>query len=155
MTEEKVLPQDEKSLLIWDAFKAQSTTKVEDNLACYGIETVMVSKDMTHLLQPLDLTTNGSLKKFAKKAVREYFSSSILKELKNDPTCDVTTTKVDLSLSRLKLLHAKLMKNAYNYFASCRGKEIIKSAWKASGITGAIHETRTQQVNVINLNTFT
>ena len=68
MKEEKALPQDQKSLLIWYAFKVQSTTKVEDTLASYGIEKFMVPKNMTHLLQTLDLTTNGSLKKFEKKA---------------------------------------------------------------------------------------
>ena len=119
MKEEKVLPRDQKCLLIWDAFKAQPTTKIEDTLASYDIETVMLPKNMTYLLQPLDLTTNNSLKKFEKKAFTQYFSSSILKELKNDPTCDVTTIKVDLRLSTLKPLHAEIMKNAYNYFASC------------------------------------
>ena len=99
--------------------------------------------------------TNSSLKKFEKKAFSEYFCSSILKELKNNPTCDVTTTTVDMHLSTLKRLHAEVMKNAYNNFSSCRGKEIIEVGWKASGITDAIHETRTQQVNVINLNPFT
>ena len=64
--EAKSLPSNQKSLLIWDAFKAQSTTKVSDVLSNHGIETVMVPKNMTHLLQPLDLTTNGSLKKFKK-----------------------------------------------------------------------------------------
>ena len=68
----------------------------------------MTPKNMTHLLQPLDLTTNGSLKKFKKKAFSEYFCSLISKELKNDPTCDVTTIKVDLRLSTPKSLHAKI-----------------------------------------------
>lgn len=153
--EEKALPRNQKSLLIWDAFKAQSTTKVEATLASYGIETVMVPKNMTHLLQPLDLTTNGSLKKFENKAFSEYFCSSIMKELKNDPTCDVTTIKVDLRLSTLKPLHAGVMKNAYDYFASCKGKEIIKAGWKAAGITDAIHGTRSQRANIIDLNPFT
>ena len=148
------LCRDQKSLLIWDAFKAKSTAKVEDTLASYGIKTVMVPKNRTHLLQPQGLTTGGSLKEFEKKAFSEYSCSSILKELKNDPTCDMTI-KVDLCLSTLKPLHVKVMKNAYNYFASCRGKEIIKAGWKASGITDEIHETRTRQVNVINLNPFT
>ena len=87
----------------------------------------MVPKNMTHLLQPLDLTTNGSLKKFEKKAFSGYFCSSILKELKNEPTCYVTTIKFDLRLSTLKPLHTEVIKNAYNYFASCRGMEIIKA----------------------------
>ena len=68
--EEKALPRN-KSV----AFKAQSTTKVEDIISGYGIETVMVPKEMPLLLQPLDLTINGSLKKFEKKAFSEYLCS--------------------------------------------------------------------------------
>ena len=78
-----------------------------------------------------------------------------MKELKNDPTFVVTTIKVDLRLSTPKPCHAEVIKNAYNYFASCTGEEILKAGWKALGITDAIHETRTQWVNVINLNPFT
>ena len=92
-------------------------TIVEGTLAYQIIETVMVPKNITHLLH-LDLTTNGSLKKFEKKAFSEYFCSLILTELKNDSTCDVTTIKVDLRLFTLKPIHAEVMKNAYNYFAS-------------------------------------
>ena len=132
LKEKKVLPRDQKGLLIWNVFKAQSVTKVEDTLASYGIETFMAPKNMTHLLQSVDLTTNGSLKKFEKKAFSEYFRSSILKELKNDSSCDVITIKVDLFLSTLKPIHTEVMKNAGNYFASCRGKEIIKAGWKTS-----------------------
>ena len=46
--EEKPLPQSQKSLLVWDASKAQSTPKVMDTLSNYGIEAVMVSKNITH-----------------------------------------------------------------------------------------------------------
>ena len=56
--EEKVLPQSQKSFLVWYAFKVQSTPK--DTLSSYGIESVMVPKNMTHLLQLLGLTTNAS-----------------------------------------------------------------------------------------------
>ena len=81
--EEKPLPLGQKSLLIWDAsFKVQSTTKVKETFPSYGIKVVMLPKNITHLLKPLDLTTNGSLKKFEKKAFSEYSCSSILKELR-------------------------------------------------------------------------
>ena len=39
-----------------------------DTLSSYGIESAMVQKDMTHLLQPLDLITNASFKKYEKRA---------------------------------------------------------------------------------------
>ena len=85
----------------------------------------------------------------------EYFFSSILKELKNDPTCYVTTFKVDQRLSILNTFHAEVMENAYNYFDSWGGKEISKAGFKASETADSIYETRAQQVNVINLNPFT
>ena len=66
--EEKALPQSQKSLLVWDAFKTYSTPKVMDTLSSYSIESVMVQKDMTHLLQLLDLITNASFKKYEKRA---------------------------------------------------------------------------------------
>lgn len=58
-------------------------------------ETVMVPK-MKHLLQPLDLTTKGSLKEFEEKALSEYFSFTKMQVLKEGPDCDVTTIKVDV-----------------------------------------------------------
>ena len=57
LKKEKYIPNNQKSLLIWDAFKAQSTANVSDVLSKQGIESVMVPKNMTYLLQPLDLTT--------------------------------------------------------------------------------------------------
>ena len=54
---------------------------------------------MTNLLQPLDLTTNASLKKTDKIAFSKYFSSSIIEALKKDPIRDVATIKVELRLS--------------------------------------------------------
>ena len=50
---------------------------------------------MTHLLQPLDLTTNTSLKKIEKKTFSKYFSSSIIEALKEDPSRGDTTIKVN------------------------------------------------------------
>ena len=70
---------------------------------------IRVPKNMTHLLELLDLATNGSLKRFEKKAFGECFFSSILKELNNHPTCDVTKIKIDLRLSTLKPLHCEVM----------------------------------------------
>ena len=85
LKEEKDIPQSQKSLLAWDVFKVQSTPKVMVALSSYGIEYVMVPKNMTHLLQPLHLRTNASLKKYQKQALSEYFTSCIMETLRNDP----------------------------------------------------------------------
>ena len=42
--------------LMWDAFKAQSNTKVEDTLASYGIKTVMAPNNMTGITDAIHET---------------------------------------------------------------------------------------------------
>ena len=152
--EEKGLPNNQKSLLIWDAFKAQSTVNASDVLLKHGTESVMVPKNMTHLLQPLDLTTNTSLKKIEKRPFSKYFSSLIMEALKEDPARDVTTRKVDLRLSVLKPLHGNVMKEAYQIFESLEGKEVILNGWRATGITESFQQTREKNENSVNLNPF-
>ena len=124
--EEKSLPESQ-SLLLWDAFKAQSTQKVKDALATHNIELVMVPKNMTHLLQPLDLTTNASFKKFEKRAFTEYFTSCIMKALEIDPDLDAASIEVDLRLSTLKPRHAKVMTELYDHLRTQAGKDIIRA----------------------------
>ena len=51
--EELGLQNDQKALIPWDAFKAQSIDKVTKELERLNIVQVMVPKNMTHLLQPL------------------------------------------------------------------------------------------------------
>ena len=76
----------------------------------------MVPKNMTHVLQPLDLTTTSSLKKIEKIAFNKYFSPSIIEAVKEDPTRNVTATRLELRVSVLKLLHAHIMKEEYQFF---------------------------------------
>ena len=133
--EEKSLPESQKSLLLLDAFKAQSTQKLKDALATHNIELVMVPKNMTHLLQPLDLTTNASFKKFEKRAFTKYFTSCIMKALEIDPDRDVPSVEVYLCLSTLKPWHAKVMTELYDHLRTQAGKGIIRAGWKAAGIS--------------------
>ena len=51
----------------------------------------------------MDLTTNASLKKIEKGAFNKYFSSSIMEALKEDPTPNVTTIKVDFTTFYLQV----------------------------------------------------
>ena len=83
-----------------------------------NIVQVMVPKNMTHLLQPLDLTTNVSMKKMEKKCLSEYFTNAIKKEMLGDPKRDVTMIEVDFRLSTLKPEHAKVMKKVYEFLQS-------------------------------------
>ena len=109
------LPNDQKALLIWDAFNDQNTPRVKDRLVEIGILTVMVPKNLTRLLQPLDVTTNGRVKKMERKEFSNYFTSMITREMLADPNRDVTTIKVDMKLSTLTPLHENM-----SFLQECR-----------------------------------
>ena len=137
------LPENQRTLLLWDAFKAQSTEKVIRELA---IKQVVVPKNMTHLLQPLDLTTNASVKKMEKRAFSDYFTSTITEAVLQNPQRDVTTIEVDLKLSTLKSMHGKLMITVYDFLRKEQGKQIILSGRRAAGIAEAIKKARSTGV---------
>ena len=69
-----------------------------EELETQGIKDVPVPKNMTHLLQPLDLTTNA-VKNIEQCKFSNYFTPCITNAMLEDPTRDVTTIKVDLRLS--------------------------------------------------------
>ena len=121
------LPAEQKTLLIWDSFRAQECESVKDRLDELGIVFVLVPKNLTHLLQPLDLTTNLKFKEMEKKSFSDYFTECIQKQLMEDPQRDATTIEVDIRLSTLKPRHGKLMGEMYDYFQTKDGKRIIAS----------------------------
>ena len=86
----------------------------------------MVPRNMTHLLQPLDLT-NVFFKKYEKRPFSEYFTFCIMEALKLDPDRGVTSIEIDLPLSTLKSRHPKVMTDLYHRLQSHKGKEIIKA----------------------------
>ena len=92
------VPNDQKSLK-WDALKGEGTSIVQERLAELGVVVVVVNKNMTHLLQPLDVTTNGTIKKIEKKEFSNYIASIITQQMLIDSSRDITTLKIDLKLS--------------------------------------------------------
>ena len=149
--EELDLPETQKALLVWDAFKAQSTDKVLSELERLNINVVAVPlKNMTHLLQLLDLTTNASVKKMEKRGFSDYFTSTITETLEKDPQRDVTTIEVDLKLSTLKPIHAKLLRSIYEFLQGEKGRKIILNGWKAAGIMEAVESARKGRIPTLD-----
>ena len=71
------LAETQKALVVWDVFKGQMTEAVKEKLSSYNIELVAVPANMTHFFQPLDLTVNGSAKKYMRKQFIVYYSSAV------------------------------------------------------------------------------
>ena len=70
MKEELGLPKDQKSLLIYDVFKGQTTKRYTDFLLENDLAHVHVRANLTHKFQPLDINVNGVAKGFLKDNFR-------------------------------------------------------------------------------------
>ena len=136
--------------MIWDIFKAQSTEKVKLELEHLNIQDVEVPKNMTHLLQPLDLTTNTVVKKIEQRKFRDYFTNCITEALLADPKRDATTVKKDSKLSTLKPIHAKTVSKVYEHLKSDKDKQVILNGFVAACITEAVKKIQENPKSGLN-----
>ena len=77
-----------------------------------------------------------------KRGFSAYFTSTITEALEKDPNRDVATIEVDLKLSTLKPIHAKVLMSIYEFLQGKEGRKIILNGWRAAGITDAIKSAR-------------
>ena len=134
--ERENLPVDQNSLVIMDVFKGQMTPMVLNFYKECNIEVVFVPANMTHLLQPLDLTVNGCVKKFTRGKFNSWYSSQIRNQL--DAGKQLHDIDVPLRLSLLKPLHAEWLVECYNHMTTTAAQNVIYGGWKATGITAAL-----------------
>ena len=102
-------------------FQGKENPRVQDRLAELGVVATIAPKDMTHLLQPLDVTTNGNIKKIEKKELSNYIISIITNKMLIDLSRDVTTIRIDLKLSTLKSFHLNTPIQIFSYFNTSVG----------------------------------
>ena len=139
----------QKALLIWGVFKAQSMDTVKQRMSTIGVERVQVPKNLTRLLHPLVLTTNGSVKIDGKESFCGYYSSTciskaLIAEPDRDPAYSIT---VDIKLSTLKPRRANVMNKVYQHLKTEKGKSIIKIGFRADGITDSFSGSHWEHAN--------
>ena len=134
--EAKGLGEDQKALVVMDVFTGQMTSEVRDVLRENNILVTNVPANMTRFYQPLDLTVNGSAKRFLAKKFNGWYSQQIAEKL--DLGVSLEDIDVKLRLSTLKPLHAGWVVDFYNHVTSAEGKKIVLNGWKAAGIYDAL-----------------
>ena len=99
------LKEEQKCMLIFDAFKAQCTQRVFDMINGNHCVTVYVPENLTHVFQPLDLAINGVAKSFLKSKFSEWYSKEIAKAF--DKGQDIHEVKFHTTLTGMKPIHAQ------------------------------------------------
>ena len=117
----------QKALVVWDVFKGQMTEAVKKKLSFYNIELVAVPTNITHFFQTLDLTVNGSAKKYMSKQFIIYYSSAVKQQLESGKQLE--DIDVDFRLTVMKPLHAQWLVDMFNFFTIQKGAEIIIKGW--------------------------
>ena len=106
------LLNDQKSLLIYDVFRGQTTKRYEDFLVENDLVHVHVPPNLTHKFQPLDINVNGVAKGFLKDQFQMWYTDEIQKQV-NDRK-GVYEVDVDTRLSRMKPIHARWLISLYD-----------------------------------------
>ena len=103
MREKLGLPGDQKCLLVYDVFKAQTTDKYCEHLDQNNIAYVQVPPNLTNIFQPLDLIVN----EFAKSSLKSRFQEWYARELTNDLDKEENVDQIDIDakLSKMKAIH--------------------------------------------------
>ena len=74
------LPEDQKSLLIYDVFTGQTTENVKECIERNDCVIVYVPNNMTHYFQPLDITVNAVAKNFLKNKFELWYANEVKKQ---------------------------------------------------------------------------
>ena len=121
--EELGLPQDAKGLLILDVFRGQMTDRVLNHLEENNILFVKIPANMTHILQPLDLSTNSWAKKYMKKRFSRWYAEQVHRQLNEGVPLDQIDIK--MQLTTLKPLHASWIIDMYNELTTEAGRAVV------------------------------
>ena len=144
------LPATQKSLLIWDAFKAHGCESVRKRVEEANILTADIPANLTHLLSPLDLTVNKSIKLQERQEFTDHFTKTVQRALEENPNIDVADIKLDTRKTVMRPLHARSLCKVHAMFKTDRGKQIILNGWRAAGIVDAVKDARTTVTDILD-----
>ena len=99
------LPDDHKCIVISDVFKGQNTPTVVEKYKAENVILINVPPNMTHLLQPLDISVNRVIKAHMCNNFESWYASLITIQLTQGINPEII--HVDCGLKAIKELHAK------------------------------------------------
>ena len=128
------LPENAKALLIFDVFKGQTTSAVNDLLKKNDIIAIHVPNNHTNLFPPLDISVNKSAKCFIADKYQDWYAENVLQQLNR--VVAAHDVKVVVKLSIMKPLHAKWIIEMFHQLKL--SKQIVISGFRKAHITEAV-----------------
>lgn len=129
------LSSNQKTLCIFDVFKAQMGDDFLEFLEEKNIKVVYVPACCTDRLQPMDVSVQKAVKNHLRSSFEHWYSDEIVKQLdttKDELEHDIINP-VDLSLTRLKPLSAKWLVQMFQHITN--NPEIVRSGFRETGIS--------------------
>ena len=119
-------PHDERSLLVWDSFRAHLTESVKADLQRYKIDVAVIPGGLTPVLQPLDKCLN---KPFKDNMRRKYLNWMM--------TGPFEYTPAGKKKAPLKNLVLRWVKQSWEEIP----EEMVRRSFKTCGISNALNGT--------------
>jgi hypothetical protein len=134
MKEELDLPLGQKTLVIFDVFRAQITEEFRNKLTSKHFVYATIPPCCTDKLQPMDLSVNKLVKDFMKNKFQIWYSEQVSRQLTSNDNIDdeIDPSKIDLSLKALKPLSAKWLVQTFEHLKS--NPTVIKNGFKQAEI---------------------
>ena len=127
------LPEDHHGLVILDVFAAHRTAPVRQAMEDAHINLVYVPAGCTGLLQPLDVSGNGTFKDSLEAEFAEWYAAQIRQQI-----TDGVVSRVNMQLSFLKPKHANWLVQAFSKLQARRDMSI--NGWRQAGILEVLPE---------------
>lgn len=124
MAEERLKHRQETpALLIYDAFRAHCTEKVTQALTNLNAKLVMVPKNLTDHLQPLDLSVNKPAKQFLANCFSVWYSEQVLELERSHQLEHEELVKLLKSTAKLRDLSGRWICVLYDYMRQATQQE--------------------------------
>ncbi len=133
------LPEDQKSLVIMDCFKAHQSDEVVNHLGANNCRIKMVPASCTPDLQPLDASGNKKFKDSLEGSFNGWYSDEVAASLRQG--IDLSTVQANnFTMTRMKPIHAGWLMTAFDSLKS--SPTTILKGWETTGIRQSVDGAR-------------
>lgn len=128
---------DVPALLIFDVFRAHSTTSVLAKIKELNCIAETIPPNMTDHLQPLDIAVNKPIKDFLKQKFAIWYAYQV-ERISEEPDSAKRLSELLKPVAPMRNRHAGWLNELAIHFSQPAQRQIIRNGFAASGVTDAL-----------------